>query len=813
MQTFLRNLRYAVRVFGQNRGFTLGVVLTLALGIGANTAIFTVMDALLLRPFAFREPERLVSVSTHDRSADRGINLTRYEMLRDNNRSFEGVAVWAADTLNLSGNSVGASEPVQVQVARVSANFFSLLGVEPQLGRGFTAEESRPEGKAVVMLSDAIWRTRFHADPKIIGQAIELDSTAATVIGVLPRAVRFPFIGEPAVWTPRYFEFSLFPPARLRQGVGYLNIVARLRDGVTLEGANSELAVENEQYRKQNGSMPDADTNIVFAAKSLRDEAVGDLRGKVLMLAVAVGVVLLIACANVAGLMLSRAISRRSEMAVRTALGARRGTIVAQLLTESVLLSLVAGVLGAALGWVATRALVVWGADELPAGFSLALDWRVLTFTLGVSVLAGILFGIVPALQLARVDLNATLREEGRGASAGRGRVRMKDALVVGQVALSLMLLIGAGLLMRSFVRLMQVETGFDAENVLTMGVSLSTERYGDPLKQTAFFDEVLRRVRTLPGVRSAAVSAALPMQWMRMSPVLAKGQPDAPLGERPFVDIEAVSPEWFETMRVPMRAGRGFTTADTADAPQVIVVNEAFVRRFWPQSGSSQDPLTESVMIGRKPAPYQVVGVAADVKNKGLAEETQPEIYLPFAQLPWGKMNLLVRTAMKPESMAESIRAQVAAVDADQPVTNVRTVTQLMSEQRAQPRFLLAVVGVFSGTALVLALIGIYSMLSYAVAERQKEFGIRMALGAGRRDILRLVLRHGFVLALAGVGVGLIAAFALARLMGSMLYRTGEHDVLTFVAAPAVFLTVAVVAAWAPARRATKVSPMETIR
>jgi len=805
MQTLLRNLHFALRIFRQNKGFTAGVVLTLALGIGANTAIFTVTDALLLKPFVFRDPAKLVTVETHDQTQDRGISLTRYEMVRDNSRSLEGVAVWAGDTLNLTG----WGEPAQVQVARVSANFFSLLGVEPQLGRAFTEEEARPEGRAVVMLSDALWRERFHADPKVIGQTIRLDSAAATIIGVMPKAMKFPLLGEPAVWTPRYFEFSLFPPARLRQGVGYLNIVARLKDGVTLEAANSELKVLNEQYRAQNASMPDADKNIVLAAKSLREVAVGDLRGKVLMLAGAVGVVLLIACANVAGLMLSRAIARRSEMAVRTALGARRSTIVGQLLTESVVLALAAGVLGVAFGWAATKALAVWGAEELPAGFSLVLDWRVLVFTIGVSALAGILFGIVPALQLARVDLNATLREEGRGASAGRGRVRMKDALVVGQVALSLLLLIGAGLLVRSFVRLMRVETGFDPENVLTMNLSLSTQRYADSDKQTAFFDDVLRRVQTLPGVKSAAISAALPMAWMRMSPVLAEGQADVPLGQRPFVDIEAVSPAWFETMRVPLRAGRAFTAADTGKSQQVIVVNEAFVRQFW----QGRDALTQNVMIGRKPNPYQVVGVAADVKNKGLAEETQPEVYIPFAQLPWGKMNLLVRTAVKPEAMTESIRAQVRAVDADQPVTDVKTVTQLMNEQRAQPKFLLAVVGVFSTTALVLALVGIYSMLSYAVAERQKEFGIRMALGAGHADILRLVMRHGFVLAVMGVVLGLAAAFGLARLMGSMLYETGEHDAVTFVVAPVVFLVVALLAAWLPARRATRVSPMETLR
>jgi putative ABC transport system permease protein len=805
MKSLLRNLRFAFRMMVKSPGFTAAVVMTLALGIGANAAIFTVTNALLLRPFPYREPSRLVTVETHDKTQDRGINLTRYEMVRDHNKSFADLAVWAGDSLNLTGGG----EPMQAQVARVSANFFTLLGVGPQLGRAFTAQEATPEGKAVVMLSDTLWRTRFHSDPNVIGQTVHLDSAAATVIGVLPHGLQFPLLGEPAVWTPRYFEFSLFPPARLRQGVGYLNIVARLRGGTSVEAANSELAVLNEQYREQNGAMPDADKNIVLSAYPLRDKVVGDLRGKVLILAAAVGVVLLIACANVAGLMLSRAIARRSEVAIRTALGARRATIVGQLLTESILLGLIAGALGAALGWAATRALAGWGAGELPDGVTLVMDWRVLLFALAVSLFAGVLFGIAPAWQLARVDLNATLREEGRGASASRGRVRIKDALVVGQIALSLLLMIGAGLLVRSFVRLLHVETGFDPENVLTMNVSLSSQRYGEPGRQTAFFDEVLRRVSGLPGVRGAAVSAALPTQWMRMSPVLAEGQPDAPLAQRPFIDIEAVSPDWFATMRVPLREGRAFTSGDSADAPQVAVVNETFVRQYWPD----RDPLTQHVMIGRKPNPYQVVGVAADIKNQGLAQETQPEIYMPFAQLPWGKMNLLVRTSVAPQTMVAAIREQIAGIDRDLPVTKIQTVVQLMDTSRAQPRFILLVVGAFSGTALVLALIGIYSMLSYAVAQRRQEFGIRMALGAGQRDILRLVVRQGLVLALAGIATGLVAAFALTRLLASMLYKTGGHDVLTFVAAPVVFLAIAMIASYLPARRATQVSPIEALR
>jgi putative ABC transport system permease protein len=805
MQSVLRNLRFAFRMMVKSPGFTIATVLTLALGIGANSAIFSVANALLLRPFPYRDPAQLVAVQIRDRSVDRGANLIRFEALRDHATSFLQVAVWANDDLNVTGDN----DPVQVPVARVSPNFFSLLGVSPALGRDFVAEEGRPEGKPVVILGNGFWHSRYHGDSSIVGRTIDVDQKASTVIGVLPANVQFPFVGPADVWTPRYFEYSLMPTARLRLGVGYLNVLARLKPGVTIHQANSELELLNQDYRKQNPSLPDASADVGITALPLRDLVVSDIRGKVLVLMAAVGLVLLIACGNVASLLLSRALARRREVAVRAALGAGRAAILGQLLTESVLLALMAGVLGAALGWGATRALALWGAEQLPKGMPVGMDPRVLGFTLAISLVAGLLFGIAPALQLASVDLNLALREEGRGASVGRARTRLKDALVVGQMALSLMLLIGAGLLMRSFVRLLQADPGFEPHNLLTMNVSVSTQRYAKPDQQTAFFDDVLRRVSAIPGVRSAAISAALPLSYIRITPVLPEGQPDVPLAQRPFLDIEAVSPGWFETMRVPLRAGRAFSPGDRVQSPPVIVVNESFARQFWP----GENALSKHVVIGNRPVPAQVVGVASDVKNRGLEQEPQAQIYLPFAQLPWGEMNLIVRTAVSPATLSAAIRAQIAQIDADQPVMKIQTADELMDNARTQPRFLLMLVGAFSGTALVLAIIGIYSVLSYSVAQRQQEFGIRLALGAERRDILRLVVRHGLTLALAGIAAGLVAAFALTHLIASMLYRTGGHDALTFVTTPLVFLSIALLASYLPARRAMQVSPIDTLR
>ena len=805
MQALFRDLHFGARMLGKNLGFSLAAVLTLALGIGANTAIFTVTNALLLRPFPYRDPQQLVGVDAKDKTKDRGFTLTRYELARDHSQSFQSVAVWATDNLNLTGHG----EPLQVPVVRVSPNFFSTLGVQPQLGRSFAEAEGRPDGRPVVMISEFLWRSRFGGDRNVIGQAISLDSTPYTIVGVLPAGVQFPFVGTADIWTPRYFEYSLMTPQRLRMGVGYLSLLARLRPGITLERADAELAVLNQRYREQNPAMPDADPSIGMAADPLRNLVVADVRGKVLMLSGAVALVLLIACANVASLLLSRALARRREIAVRTALGASRGVVVRQLLTESMLLAIAAGVLGVGLSWVGTRALVIWGASQLPQGIPIGIDLRVLLFTLVSSLLAGIFFGTLPAVQLSRLDLDTSLRDEIRGTSAGHARTQLKSLLVVSQVALSLLLLIGAGLLLRSFGRLLHVDPGFDAHRVLTLDVSLPTVKYARPDQQTGFFEELLRRVSVLPGVRSAAISAALPLSWKRLTPVLAEGQPNVPLAERPFIDIEAVSPQWFQTMRVPLRAGRDFTAADKAEAPKVVIVNEAFVRLFWP----NQNPLDRHVLVGRGPEPSEVVGVAADIRNKGLAQDTQPQLYLPFAQLPWGDMNLLVRTMVPPQSITSAVRAQIAAVDPDQPVAKIQTVDQLVDSSLAQPRFTMLLLAIFALTALALSVIGIYGVLSYWVAQRRYELGIRLALGAQRADILRIVVRQGFVLALAGIVIGLLVAAFLTRLMSSLLFQVGTLDLATFAAAPLAFLSIALLASYLPARAATRVDPMEALR
>jgi putative ABC transport system permease protein len=805
MQSFLRDLRFGVRLLSKDLGFTIGAILILAVGIGATTAIFTVANALLLRPFPYRDPQQLVSLQVKDQSKDYDGTLLRYELLRDHSQSFQSVAAWTNDTLNLTGNG----EPMQVAVGRVSPNFFSMLGVDPQPGRGFAEEEGRPEGKPVVVLSDSLWRTRYGGDRNVLGQTITLDGTPHTVVGVLPAGAQFPFVGEADVWTPRYFELTLIPPQRLRQGVGYLGLIARLKPAVTASQADAELAVLSRQYSEQNPTAPDASPGITVTAAPLRDLVVANVRGKVWLLFGAVALVLLIAYANVASLLLSRALARRREIAVRTALGAGRGTILRQLLTESTLMALIAGLLGVGLSWLATRALVTWGTTQLPQGMSVGMDLRVLLFTVVIALLTGIIFGIFPALQLAGIDLHTTLREEGRSSSAGHARGRMTSMLVVGQVALSLLLLIGASLLLRSYERLLKVDPGFDPHNVLTMNISLPTVKYAKPTQETDFFDEVLRRVAQVPGVQSAAISAALPLSWKRITPMLSEGQANVPLAQRPFIDIEAVSPQWFQTLRVPLRSGRDFTAADNGQSPKVLIVNQTFARQFW----SGQNPVGKHIVVGRWTAGGEVVGVAEDIKNRGLGQEPQPQVYIPFAQLPWNNMYLLVRTAVPPLTVVPAIRSEISGIDPDQPVTGIVTAEDLMDGSHTQPRFIMMLLGLFSLTALGLALVGIYGVLAYSVAQRQHELGIRLALGAKSADILRLVVRQGLVLAVSGVVIGLVSALVVTRVMSSLLYKIGTHDLMTFLLAPVLFLAVAVVTSYVPARRATKVDPIEAMR
>ena len=804
------DLRYGGRMLRRNPGFSIAAILTLALGIGANTAIFTITSAVLLKPLPYRDPQQLISVDVQQKDKQsRCCTLGFSDLFRQRNQSFSASAVYALDTFDLTGGG----DPQQVFAARVSPGFFDLLGVKPHLGRSFIEEEGRPEGKPVVMLSDSLWHSRFGGNPQIVGQTVNLDSILYTIIGVLPPDVQFPFVGPAEIWTPRYFEHSLFTRQRLRQGVGYLSLIARLRPGISQQQALAEAKILHEQYRRENPAMPDADPGVSVVVRNLQDSIVSNFRTQLLLLSLFVALVLLIACANVASLLLSRALARSKEVALRSALGAKRSSIIRQLLTESVLLSMIAGALGLGLSYAAIRSLISFTQNNLPPGIPITMDSRVVGFTIAVSILTGVIFGIFPALQLSRTNMNETLRDEGRGSTGGRSRIQLKNLLVVGQVAVSLVLLISAGLLVRSFRYLLGVDPGFDSANVLTMNISLPTVKYADAQKQIAFFDDVLRRVSALPGVRAAATSAALPLIPKRITPVLPEGQPEVPLAQRPFIIVEQISPRLLDTMHIPVKLGRAFTDADNAQAPKVIIVNETFARQYWP----NQNPIGKHVIVGRGPAPSEVVGMAGDVKNKGLAVDVQPQLYLPFAQITWGNMNLLIRTATDPHTMISAVRAQIAAIDADQPVINVQTVDELVDGTRSQPRFLMALLAAFSMTALALAVVGIYGALAYSVAQRRTELGIRLALGAGKSDILRLVVRQGVMLTLFGIfigtAIGLVAAIVFRSQMSDLLYKVSVFDVPTFLLSPLTFVVIGALASYFPAQSATKVHPTEALR
>lgn len=805
-----RDVRYGLRMILRNMGFSLAAIVTLALGIGGNTAIFTITNAFLLKPLPFHDPQKLIGLDLQRKNSggggSSGFSLNRFEQVRDRNRSFSAVAVAADDTLNLTGHG----EPIQVLVARVSPNYLSVLGVRAEKGRSFTDEEGRPEGKPVVMISDSLWHTRFGGDPAIIDQTIHLDSAPYTVVGVVPPGIQCPLIGPADIWSPRYFELTLLTPQHIRAGVGYLRPIARLNPGASITSARVEMEVLNQQYQQENPKAPDGGPNVGIVAANLQDLIIGDLGLRLRFLFLAVGVVLLIACANVASLLLARALSRRKEMAVRAALGAARSSLIRQLLIESVMLAMAAGLGGLALSVAATRSLSFWAAGNLPPGVFVSADRWVLLFTLIISVFVGIAFGIFPALQLSHTNVNEALRDEGRSGTGNRRRTQLGGLLVIVQVMLSLVLLIGAGLLLRSFSYLLRADAGFEPHNVLSMNISLPTAKYDSAQKQIGFFDELLRRVSTAPGVASAAISAALPLRPVRITPVLPEGQPEVPLAERPFIIIETISPRYFATMGVPLHAGRLFTDADDAGAPRVLMVNEAFARRFWPK----ENPIGKHIVVGRQP-PAEIVGVSGNVKNHSLALDTEPQIYLPFSQLPWASMNLLVRTPIDSHAMANTVRGQINGVDADQPITAVETMDEFLDNARAQPRFTALLLSIFSGVALVLATIGIYSLLSYSVVQRRPELGVRLALGAEKSDLLRMVVKQGLRLVSIGVGLGLVSALLLTRLLGAFLslYKVSAYDLTTFVFGPIVFGVIGILASFLPAWRATQVSPTQALR
>jgi predicted permease len=642
-----------------------------------------------------------------------------------------------------------------------------------------------------------------------VGQHLALDSRDYTIIGVVPPKFGVQLLGrQPEIWMPRIIEFSLTTPARVNLGGMYYEAIGRLRPGVTSAQALAETEVIFQQYKHDKPGNFDATSDVAMTVSNLQANLVANVRPTLLILSAAVGFVLLIACANVANLLLFRALSRRKEFAVRSALGAPRSTLVRQLLTESVLMAVMSGALGIFLGYLGTRFLAAFAQTNLPQVADIPMDLRVLSFTVAISVLSGILFGLTPSLQLSRPNLGGTLSDEGRSSTGSRQRNRVRSILVAAQVALSMVLLIGSGLLIRSFMRLRMVDPGFGAKNTLTAKTFLPPAIYPQPADRIAFYRSALQHLQSIPGVEAAAISTALPVLPTHGAPARFEGEPEVDLGRRTVVFIESISPDYPKAMGMPLVAGRAFTDLDDAQSTPVVMVNQATARRFWP----NQDPLGKLVWVGRFP-PCQVVGVLADVKNDSLASPTQPEVFFPYPQLASPVLYVSIRSSMDPHSLVSALRAQIVAVNRGQPISDVQTMEERLESASAQTRSMMLLIGVFSATALILALVGIYGVIAYSVAQRTQELGIRIALGASSADIFRLVIGNGLRLAVAGTVIGLVASFALTRLMASLLFQTSATDPITFVGSALVFAVVAALASYLPARRAMRINPTDALR
>jgi putative ABC transport system permease protein len=807
MGTFWHDLRFGFRQLLSKPGFAAIATLSLALGIGANTAIFSLVDAVLLRPLPFHDPDRLVMVWEDAAKIGFPRNTpapANYADWKAQNRVFEDMAAITWRSFNLTDEG----EPEKVEAQAVTANFFPLLGVKPEQGRVFTGEEDQPGRNNVAVISYGLWQRRFGGDPALIGKEILLDGQKYAVAGVTPPGFQF-LSKEVSLWVPAAFS----PQELANRGSHYLTVVARMKPGVAIQDARADVAAITQRINRDN-PVSWSGFELGSVVISLREQLAGDVRLALIVLLVAVGLVLLIACANIANLQLARGAARFREIAVRTALGAGRGRVVRQLLTESVSLAVAGGFAGLLFAWSSFSFLKQIIPDNMALNAGVRIDARIFGFTLLLSLLTGIVFGLAPALQAAKVDLNEALKQGGGRAGIGVVGRRLRGALVVVEIALALVLLVGAGLLIRAFLRLRALDIGVNPENVLTLRTALPRNRYGELPKRAAFYQQALDRVRALPGVVSAGYTTAVPLTWKGgTNSFRVEGREPKPGQD---AQNRQITTGYMEAMGIKLRQGRFFDDHDDAQAQPVAIINETMARQFWP----GEDALGKRFKIG--PGDSQrpwvtIVGVIGDVKEMGLEAPAKAEMFFPYQQLPDMRWNmprdLAVRTTGDPMSVAAAARQAIWSVDRNQPVSNVRTMNEILSEEVARRRIGMTLLAAFAALALALASLGVYGVLSYSVAQRTREIGVRMALGAGRKDVLRMVLADGMRLAAAGVAIGLGAAFALTRLMAGLLFGISATDPATFVSIALLLAFVAFVACWVPARRATKVDPMIALR
>ncbi|MGP0018134.1 MAG: ABC transporter permease [Candidatus Sulfotelmatobacter sp.] len=800
------DLRYSLRVLARSPSFTLVAVLGLALGIGANSAIFTVMNAVLLRPLPYKQAEQLVLLWQFNRhKGDREIKASAPDYIdwKEQNSVFQDIAAFNANSgvgLNLSGlDQSGAGHPARISATSVTGNFFSVLGVMPALGRSFLPDEERPGSAPVCILSDDLWKRQFGSDPKILGKAITLNGEMWTVVGVMPAGFRFPQSVD--LWVPAMVRST----ARTKHAQHYLGVIARLKPGLSLDHAQAVLDALAARMELQ---YPETNAGLGIRLVPLRTQITGNIRPALLVLFGATAFVLLIACTNLANLLLVRATVRQAEMSLRLALGASRTRLIRRLLTESALLGLLGGILGLILAFAGTRLLFNHSPSNFPRTNEIAVDGRVLAFTLGLSVFTAVIFGVVPALQASKPDLIRTLKVGGSGFTMAHGWQRLRLLLVASEMALALVLLIGASLMIRSFFRLQEVNIGLDPLNVLTMNTTLTVDRYPVP-RQIAFFRQVVQRIGALPGVTSVGAVDNLPLGGSDVHSFGIGGRSAWDPGDEPSGEFSVVMPQYFKAIGIPLTKGRYFTEGDGDETPRVAIINDAVASRYWPQ----EDPLGKKITIDFEREPREIVGVVGNVRHLGIDQQEPLQVYIPHSQRGGAAMYLVVRTTSDPLNLVPSVRAAVEAVDNDQPVYDIQTMEQRLSDSVSPRRFNMLLLGIFAAIALLLAGGGTYGVMSYYVAQQTHDIGIRMAMGADQGKVLTLVVGKGLVILFSALTVGLAVAFAFSRVMSGLLFGISSLDLTSILGAALLLTTVGLLACYIPARRASRVDPMVALR